>query len=242
MRYLILILSVLFISSPLQARPIDTQQISKKEGTSSSIAGSYERKTGNEDGTKVDSSIYLQHLRGKGLTLGVAEKKWERDTVDREMYHLLQRYSAYPKWDVEAFGHFERDRARGIRSKTSFGLGPYNKMIDTDFMNMGLGYSYVLEKEEYVVDPTEYSKRYYMLIDFGIKLGEVVRVAEIVQSEVKTDDQKDNRLFTKTILKIQQPESQFGISLQVDTALDTRPPTDTDSEDTETKISFFANF
>ena len=119
-----------------------------KEGTSGSITGSVDWRTGNRTRLWFSLAPVLQHRSGPHVFIGIVSGFYYRDTDDLKVFeHVRYRYHLGDRWLLEGFGQHEYNEKRLLLLRALVGFGPRYQAVKRKKLQIGVGVAYMAEYE-----------------------------------------------------------------------------------------------
>lgn len=206
-----------------------------EEGTSGSVSGQWERKSGNSDYSTISFSAAVHHSFDQHTVslLGNYKRGKQRDTVflQNSFIHLRDRYRLSDSMSWETFLQRSHDKFRLWKSRDLLGSGPRLTLLRTPDWQAHWGAAIMAEQETFTdSDKTNNTTRMSTYLSLQAKISEQATYQTITYFQPELTKVDNRRLSHESTLAFAVSEDlSFTASLVV--VYDSNPPETVEKQD-----------
>lgn len=233
------------------AHIMDRTNGNMKEGISSKVEVSLEKKSGNTETERIiaDGGIYFK--QDKNLYMLLAKRDFGKlksvIAADSRFLHARYRRTMTDLFDWEFFTQVDTDEIKRREKRSLIGTGPRLKLLSSDRQHLTLGVAPMLEQEIYIkrsgldTPDSAVKTRASVSSSYELKIVEpfAMQLSAYYQPNIETA--ADYRLSLKSALNI-QVLTNLSVKVTVEQNTDSMPPEGAKKTDTILKQSFVFNW
>ncbi|MDX1739808.1 MAG: DUF481 domain-containing protein [Rhodothermales bacterium] len=235
-----LLITLLFVVSPVRAQVNIEQHRPRDEGTSVSLDASTSFRSGNSDLFDVSAGGQVNHRSGAHTVLALARVRYGKN--DGNTYASSSfGHVRYTRWFVpriagEAFAQLERDRFTLLQVRSLLGVGGRVEVAHASHLYLYYGSSVMLELENLdeskvsIHPASSESVRWSNYVSLRWEISDRAAISTTVYAQPRVDDFEDIRLLQDAALQI-DITSAVAFRFVLRQRFDNRPPDNIEDHD-----------